>query len=170
MATARAFMQNVLRPLEEMERDFGVFYRWLSETFADDPEAAMLFYRMSLEEKSHESLVKYLKRLVRQNPNLFGEIQLNLQEVIDLGAFARELVRKTKPPSLEKALDLALTLEASSAEVHYRNAVVYARPELAGLIRSLARGDVEHLTGLQEFAAKRGFKKLLARDLPRFPM
>lgn len=162
-------LQSLFKHLEEMERALARLYLWFSEIFASDRGAVALFYRMSLEEKAHASTVQYLKRVVRRDPRLFEDVSVDFDELVAIGARATAILDKRGTLTLEKALKLALSFEESSAEYHYRNAILYANPDLAALMKSLAGGDKQHLAGLRDFARARGYERLLAKPLPRFP-
>jgi rubrerythrin len=162
-------IQSLFRNLQEMELALGRLYLWFSEIFAADPGAAALFYRMSLEEKAHASTVQYLKRVVRRDPELFQDVEADFETIQAITTRASTLLEKRGTLTLEKALKLALSFEESAAECHYRNAVVYANPDVAALVKSLAGADKQHLAGLRDFARARGYQRLLAKPLPRFP-
>ena len=162
-------IHSLFRHLEEMERSLGRLYLWFSEIFAADPGAVALFYRMSLEEKAHAATVQYLKRVVRRDPKLFQDVEADFDAIQAITARAYALLEKRGILTLEKALKLALSFEESAAECHYRNAVVYANPDVAALVKSLAGADKQHLAGLRDFARARGYQRLLAKALPRFP-
>jgi rubrerythrin len=162
-------IQSLFKHLDDMERVLGRLYLWFSEIFAADPGAVALFYRMSLEEKAHASTIQYLKRVVRRDPKLFQDVEVDFEEVQAICARASAILEKSVTMTLEKALKLALSLEESSAEYHYRNAILYANPDLAALMKSLASADKQHLMGLRDFARAMGYERLLAKPLPRFP-
>jgi hypothetical protein len=154
-------IQSIFKPLENVEKDLAHLYRWFSGMFDTMPHARTLFYRMSLDEKSHLALVQYQKRLVRSNPNLFKDVKVDLQEVLDLSKDVNALISSQQILSLERAVALALQFETTSAESHYKVAILDARPEMAGLLWNLELADKQHVAGLKEFAARNGFAYLL---------
>jgi rubrerythrin len=149
-------IQNLFKPLEDVERNLSILYKQFSERFCDDPEARVTFYRLYLDEKAHLALVQYQKRLVKQNPKLFGEIDLDLGEVVLLAARVDEMLWTKRDWELPEALTLSLTFEQSAAEYHYRTALKLANPGMASLARNLGGGDETHLVFLKDLVARRG--------------
>jgi rubrerythrin len=149
-------IQNLFKPLEDLERNLSILYKQFSERFAGDPEAQVTFFRLHLDEKAHLTLVQFQKRLVKQNPKLFGEIELDLDEVVALAARVDEMLWTKRDWALSEALSFSLTLEQSAAEYHYRTALKQSNPSLASLVRNLGGGDDAHLTALKDLVARRG--------------
>jgi hypothetical protein len=58
---------KVLQPIEELEKKISELYEWFSDIFADDAEAAVFFYRVSIDETAHADLVAYQLRVATQN-------------------------------------------------------------------------------------------------------
>lgn len=154
-------IRTLFTPLEALERDLARLYRCFSEMFDTMPAARILFYRMSLDEKAHLALVQYQKRLVQSNPKLFEGVHVDLAEVFELSREVKTLIRSQDVLSLERAVSLALQFEATSAESHYRMAILDSRPEMASLMWNLELADRQHVGGLKEFAARNGLAHLL---------
>lgn len=154
-------IQKLFKPLEDLERNLSILYEKLSVHFAKDPDARVVFFRLHLEEKSHLALVQYQKRLVKQNPKKFGEIDLDLDDVVALAARVDELLWTKRFWSLREAVEVALAFERSAAEYHVRSALQRSAPDVASLIRNLGSGDHSHLAALKEFAVRRGFVDLV---------
>ena len=148
-------IQNLFQPLEDLERNLAILYKQFSERFSGDPEARLTFFRLHLDEKAHLALVQFQKRLVKQSPKLFGEIELDLDEVVTLAARVDAMLWTKHGLSLSEALDLSLALEQSAAEYHCRTAVKQSNPGLASLVRNLGGGDETHLAALKDLAARR---------------
>ncbi|HLE60357.1 MAG TPA: hypothetical protein VI700_02375 [Thermoanaerobaculaceae bacterium] len=153
-----AEIQSVLRPLEQFETLMQEIYAVLAERFGADADAAALFTRLAFEERSHAGQVQFLRRLARQNPSHFAEVD------VDLEAIQKELQQVERVHgavgelSLREAVVLAIEFEKGVAEVHSRPAIAGSNPEVGSMLRSLHSADLKHYTLLVEFAQKRGFR------------
>jgi|YNPBryunderm2012_1023409.scaffolds.fasta_scaffold09824_2 rubrerythrin len=149
-------IQTLLKPLEELEREMQALYEWLAETFAADREAARVFFRLAMDEKRHATMVEHLRRLARQNPQLFPAIDASLGEVARCLVECRALRGNGSPPSLRVAIQAAVDLENAAAESHYRQAIGAAVPEITQLLQALGEADRLHGAALTRLAAARG--------------
>ncbi len=157
-------LQNLFRLLEDLEGQMASLYRLYSEFFAPDEEASQLFYKLSLDEKSHGSVVQYEKRLFKQNPRLFADVAMDLDALRAECERVKTLRSVRKAPKLQEAVKTALELESGAAERHYRLAMREANPEVARVLNSLGTADKQHGETLEEFAVKRGFLKAAPRS------
>lgn len=146
---------QVLSQLERVETEMASFYEWLSEVFSCDAEASGLFFRMSLQEKSHASLLKYGRKLVHRCPNEFEDVDFDSEAVDSLLASVEEFRIDSPTPSLGEALFFAMKVECHPAENSHREVLTVSNPEISHVIRSLAIADDEHHKTLQTFAQAR---------------
>ena len=142
--------------LEKFESKMADLYRVYSEHYATDAEASALFFRMSLEEKNHMNVISYQKRVVNQNPKLFGEVELDAEGIQEEIAVVEALAKVRVTPPVDEALRTALELENGAAERHFRLAAIQANPEAAKHLMSLGTADKQHYDTLKAFARKRG--------------
>ncbi len=149
-----ANIMTVLNMLEEIEITMKNLYAWISEEFSDDPELYRFFQRMSREEETHAGMVRYQKRLIRQNPDSFDEVSADLSEIREFLQFISSILEKKPELTPEKALNLAIDLEGMDEERMYRDVVVESYPELKELIHSLTQNDKEHCVFLKNFTRK----------------
>ena len=125
-----ADLQSALRSLEQFEVLMHEIYNGLCEAFSEDAEASSLFSKLAFEESSHLREVQFLRRLTRQNAAHFAEVEL------DLDALQREVtqlenVRRAAPQlSLHEAVVIAIEFEGGVAEVHSREAIAKANPDV----------------------------------------
>lgn len=145
----------VLSQLERIESEMASFYEWLSEVFVADADASGLFFRMSLQEKSHARLLQYGKKLVYRSPDEFEDVDFDA-ELIDslldsLGHFRVQFPK----PSLAEALFFAMKIECHPAENSHREVLTISNPAISQVIRSLAIADEEHHETLKAFAHER---------------
>jgi rubrerythrin len=143
------------RPLTELERSLAELYGAWAEAYEGDREAAFVFFKMSSEEKGHAALIDYARRFVQKDPKLGGDVDIDLSLVQGMINKVRVLRENGAPPSVEKALEIALELESSAAESHYKSALKQVNPEMERLLRCLGGEDQAHLGRLKEFAVKR---------------
>jgi rubrerythrin len=153
-----AEIQSVLQPLEQVETLMQEIYGVLAERFGFDADAKALFVRLAFEERSHGGQVRFLRRLARQNPGHFADVD------VELDAIHRELqqletVREAAGQfTLHEAVVVAIEFEKGVAEVHSRPVIAKSNPEVGKMLRSLHSADLQHYTSLVDFAKKRRFK------------
>jgi len=149
-------ISNALAKMEEIEKKASDLYKAYHGAFFHDQDVAYFFYRMHLEEKGHRNLVQYVKKLVRQNPKLFKEIDVT-EEELD-GMIARldaELARKHHPP-LDEALQIAEELEISLSEGYLKNIPLKNKSILIDFYNAL--GERDHTEKITAFKSKKGVK------------
>jgi hypothetical protein len=147
---------NALNRMEEIERKASELYRSYHATFYHDQDAAYFFYRMHLEEKGHRNLVQYVKKLVRQNPKLFKEVDISESELDKIiSRLDHEIARKLQP-SLEEAIEIAEELEITLAEGYLKNVPLKNNSILLDLYSAL--GEKDHTEKITAFKMKKGFK------------
>ena len=149
-------VEAVFRPLSDLEKSLADLYAQWAAVFDSDREAAFLFVKMANEEKGHASLVDYQRRVIQKSPKLSGEVDADLRLIESALQEVRALRESPTPPTLTEAVALALHLETSAAESHYRNALRSANPELERLLNCLGGEDRTHLDRLKAFAKARG--------------
>ena len=156
----------ILRHLEDVEQRLAKLYRLLGEKFAEDTEAAFVFYRMSLEEKSHAALVQYQSRLAKQNPKLFPAVPFDLDATLAEKVKLNKILDRFGVLDLEGAVTTSLELETAYFESHCRAATAASVPELSRLLASLGAGDESHIRQLIDFAGRRGIAAGAERGRP----
>lgn len=145
---------RALRPLAEFERLMGDLYSWLSERFAGDTEVASTFALLAADEAAHANLVEFQRRLVRQNPREFGEVELDLGDLLATRAQVERLRARESPPTVEEALALAFELENTAAEYHFRHVLRQANPAIGELLEKLGSADKQHLSRIMQLATR----------------
>jgi len=149
-------MLHMLRLMEKVEMSAAALYRWFSELFSDDEEAAFLFYRLSVEEDGHANLVRFIIRLASKAQMDGTDIDLDLAGMEKAVEEVNHIQTLAKL-SLKQAVQIALDLENQIFEYHGRQAVIQALPSIGPLVFSLGRLDETHMRVLAEFARERGF-------------
>jgi len=149
-------IQLALRPLEDLECRLSSFYEWLSTVFVGDAEAASLFYRLARDEKAHVALIQYERRMLRRSPRGI-HLQMEVEAIFDLLKKIEAVRKAPSPPSLGEAVRMALEIENSGAENHYKGAQGGLKDTLAQLLSNLGKEDARHYGALLKFAKGRGF-------------
>jgi rubrerythrin len=149
-------VEAVFRPLSDLEKSLADLYAQWAAVFDTDREAAFLFVKMANEEKGHASLVDYQRRVIQKNPKLSGDVEADLGVIESALEEIRALRESPNPPTLAEAVKIALQLESSAAESHYKNALRNANVELERLLNCLGGEDRGHLERLKAFARSRG--------------
>jgi rubrerythrin len=122
-----------------------------------------VFGRLALDERSHAGQVEYQRRLARQNPNHFARVDLDLAEIESTLAAVTRARQTEEPIDVAGAVRLALELESSAADYHFRTALAQVNPDVARLLEKLGRADRAHVERLLDLAQRRG---LLGPDTP----
>ena len=146
----------MLKLMEKTELSAAALYRWFSDLFSQDEEAAFLFYRLSVEEDGHANLVRFIIRLAGKAQMDGTDIDMDSAEM-EKAIEEMNHVQTLAKLSLKQAVQLSLNLENQVFEYHGRNAVIQALPTIGPLVFSLGRLDEAHMRALAEFARVRGF-------------
>jgi rubrerythrin len=149
-------LQRLLKTLIDAENRLGELYAWYAEVYADDAEAASLFYRMSRDEKAHAALIEYEKRLVNKEKDAVLEISLTEQEAAEFLRRVETVLSSRQAPPLKEALSIALALEESGAENHLAGVSSRVAPGLVKLLQNLGKEDRRHYSDLAALARRRG--------------
>jgi rubrerythrin len=147
----------VFNDIEKLELKLLELYQYFGNLFSDDPAAADLFTELGNEEKSHSDLIQYQRKIVRKNPKLFENVDVNIKEVRDIISNVDSIINRIQLPELNEAIKIAIDFESNAAEAHYRSAMQQANQEVSDLLKHLGVLDKEHFSKLREFAKSRGF-------------
>lgn len=143
---------KVLDAIEKVELKISELYKYFNKLFADEKGAAALFFRMSLDEQSHADLIKYQRRLARQNKNLSKDIEMDISRVDKLISEIDNIIGSHKPLSLGEAIKLSIEIENDIMEYHGRHAMIKTVTEVAELLKNLFGEDHKHIELLKELA------------------
>lgn len=110
-------IQSVLRPLEQFETLMQEIYAVLAKRFGGHADAAALFTRLAFEERSHVGQVQFLRRLARQNPSHFTEVDVDLEAIQKELQQVERVHKDVGELSLREAVVLAIEFENGVAEV-----------------------------------------------------
>ncbi|MCK4911275.1 MAG: hypothetical protein KAR83_06520 [Thermodesulfovibrionales bacterium] len=147
--------EKALRLLGRLEKKIGELYDHFSGLFRSDEKVRELFDQLCMDEDSHDSVVQYQMRIVRQDPGAFGDVEVSESEINCIMDFIDKTIASKKHPTLKQAVELSLKIEGTASESHYRTALVQDNPMLGELIRSLGVSDEEHSKRLRDFVVSR---------------
>lgn len=149
---------EVLKQYEELEAKMAELYRMFSESFAQDEQAALFFYRLSGEEMSHRDLIRFQLRLVQKDSAVFDGIDLELPALNSLLAKVGAIFQSPRTWSLKEAIRFALAMENDAGEFHLRSRNIQPDQPLSQLLHSLGRADRAHGLALVELAETHGIQ------------
>ncbi len=135
--------------LERFERHLGDLYSLFAEVLQGHREAAGLFATMAMEEYGHSQLVAYQRRVLDENPELFGDLDLDVAEVFRATARVQQVRERAGQLSVAEAAAVASDFEASAAEYHTRMAMLQANAAFAAFLNQLGQADHEHRERLE---------------------
>lgn len=107
---------KVLKLVKKVEYTFSDFYKFLSVQYPLLSDAAVEFYRLSVEEKGHEALADYAIRiLLKSSPQ---QIEFDINSLEDMLARIATLRRKVfrRSIDLKELIDELVALEVSAGE------------------------------------------------------
>lgn len=147
---------TALNKMEEIERKASELYKHYHGLFHNDQEASYFFYRMHLEEKGHRNLVQYVKKLVRQNPRLFNDLDVSEEELEGVISSLDSQLERKRQPSLEEAVQIAEEIEITLSEGYLKNLPLKNNAILLDLYGAL--GEKDHTERITAFKAKVGVR------------
>ncbi len=147
--------EKALKLLGRLEKKVGELYGHFSGIFGLDDGARELFDNLRQDEASHNLVVQYQLRLVRQEPGAFGDMEVSEKEINSIMSFIDKTISSGKKLTLKQAVELSVKIEGTASESHFRTALVQNNPELGELVRSLGVSDEEHTKRLRDFIVSR---------------
>ena len=148
---------DAFKDIERLELKLLELYLHFKSVFSDDTAAANMFEKLSDEEKSHYDLIQYQRRIVQQNQKLFKDVHIDVNEVRAVTSDVESIIKRIPPPSLSEAIKIAIDVESSAAEAHYRISMEQSNQVFSDFLKHLGASDKEHFGLLREFAESRGF-------------
>jgi len=145
---------KVLACAESVEEMASEVYGRYAEAYADDEEAAFLFYRLHVEEKSHRALVKFTALAVEHGRARFSAAPLQSKPLKALQAQLSAELSQPPPSTLAEAVRRALDLEVLLGESYQKTRLAAVGDAAARLAASL--DEKEHAGNLVAFARRRG--------------
>lgn len=146
---------KLLALAESVERLAAELYDRYAQAFADDEEAAFLFYRLSVEENSHLALVKYTALAAEHGSLPSDGAPLEPKPLVALQAQLSAESMVPPPTTLREAVHRAMELEVLLGESYQKTRLAGVSAAAARLVASL--DEQGHSANLVDFAKRRGF-------------
>jgi rubrerythrin len=141
--------------LRQFESHLADLYELYSAELTGDPEVSALFARLAGEERSHALEAGFQAHIVESDPNVFGEVHLDTDELLRGSAMIMRAQAVAHGTKADEALRTALELEQSAAELHGRMAVRQANPGFGEFLAHLGQDDSDHRARLARVAESR---------------
>lgn len=151
---------DAFNDIERLELGLSELYLHFKESFLDDTEAAGMFEKLSDDEKSHYDLIQYQRRVVRQEQEIFNDVDIDIEGIRAVTSKVEGTMKRKPPPSLGEAIKIAIDIESTAGEAHYRTAMEQSNRDFSDFLKHLGTSDKEHSSALKEFAKSRGLLNL----------
>ncbi len=143
---------NILNILESLETGMMNVYQYFFNQFKEsDPKLGRFFLKMSHEEINHKNLINYQKNLVRKNPQMFENVDVDVEEINTMFKVIENILKKKPIVTKKSALDFAIKMESGAAESLYKKAIIKSCPSLAESINNLTKEDNMHFKRLSDY-------------------
>jgi len=154
--------------LDQKEFKLGQIYRKLCELFAQDPGIVSLFRPMSQEKFSRSDKLKLAIKLAIKSSFQFHTVNLNPEHLVAINLHLDQFKLILPQPSLEQALQFALSLESDQDQTALIQSVSKSNPEIAGLMKNLDDSRERNYQALREFALQKNsrFLKINRNPIP----
>lgn len=142
---------QILKPLMELEYQMHRVYMWFSDVYHEVNGASLMFRTMAKEELKHRDIVQQQMQLVKERFREYDTVEADLKGVVTLTDLLRDIADKREKMPIREALDVAVQIEQSAVETHYRFLIAKASPVLTELTAQLADADRVHVRRLIDF-------------------
>ncbi len=144
-------LHELLGEATRLEQNVGDVYHLFFSVFPQDEE---LWWRLTLEEKNHASLLESVELYL--NIGLFPTelIYNKLDTLKKINAELNEMIQnyKTNPPTREEAFRIAIMLEESAAETHFQEAIsAQSDNPLIQILQRLNGDDKDHAARIRNY-------------------
>lgn len=139
---------QILKPLMELEYQMHRVYMWFSDVYESPDMIRSIFRTMAKEELMHRDMVQQQIELVKERFRDFETVDADLDGVLKLTELLKDIADARKAMPLMEALDVAIQIEQSAVETHYRFLIAKASPVLTELTAHLADADRVHVQRL----------------------
>lgn len=144
-------LARIMKPLMELEYQMHRLYMWFADCFRNDSESRTLFKTMGREELQHRDVIQRQRELIINNFRDYKDVEADLEGIIQLTNLLRDIADQRKVITLKEALRVAIQIEQSAAEHHYRFLLARANPSLVELVKRLSDADKIHVQRLVSF-------------------
>jgi len=150
---------QALKWMDTLECRVSELYDMFSADYADDEEVSTIFCRLCVDEKCHQDIVQYERRLVSQNPKHFdNDSEVDVVKIQEAIESIEQLMASEDALPVKEAVAYSIKLELDTVECYYKTAIQLANPSTAKLINGLGMADREHMDMLMSLSTTRGWR------------
>ena len=140
-----------LLALERVEQGMVELYNHFYKLFSKDLSTSFVFYKMSLDERSHVAVLKHLKKLKKEHPEMFTNVHFDIIEIEKILVKIDEAVKLTDC-TIKDAIKKILDIESAIDEQYITLSTLSNMSSTSYLIRTLNNTDrlieLKNLCGL----------------------
>lgn len=151
-------ISQALHALDELEGNLAVAYEALSRRFTEDPALVQVFTLLSAEEFAHQNLAQYQLRLVRQNPGLFKDTQIDASRLSQAVLASARFKARADRYEAKDAVCISFALESDAAETYLTAIVADSQPSLTKFFQAMAGDCKTHIGRLKALADDRSWQ------------
>lgn len=142
---------QIMKPLTELEYQMHRLYMWFSDCYGNNETHRLFFREIAREELQHRDMVKKQRDLLIKSFREFRDIDADIQGIHQLTGILKDIADKREKKPLAEALDVAIQIEQSAVERHYRFLIAKANPVLKEMVDVLVKADRVHVQRLLDF-------------------
>lgn len=140
---------KVLMGCRELELQASRIYHFFASHFRKDPLQLLFWRKMALEEENHAN---QFSLAIRLKEDLVKDLRIDDLQTLDALKLATEVLEavEKEPPSLEKALLLAIEMEEKFVAFHMHSIGTFNGEKYDSLFSSMMDADEDHVNQLWE--------------------
>ncbi|MBI5190316.1 MAG: hypothetical protein HZA22_06550 [Nitrospirae bacterium] len=151
-----AKLSDLLVRLEEFEGKLALLYDCYAGRFTHTPDVSELFAKLGFEENSHRDIVRYEGRVVKNDPDYFGDIDANIKLVEENLERVAAAIETRYQATVEEAVGFALTIEKSSLENLYLSIPETLDPAFGRIVTAMKAGCTDHVAAVTGIIRRHG--------------
>lgn len=123
-------------------------YHYYSDLFLDDLDVAKLWKKTAMEEENHQKQFEMALRLVAECDFKLGN---SVERALNVNRRFTQLLQyvRSNPPDLITALQKAIEMEESIADLHMNSAVKFTDKDIHQLFKAMYDADQGHVESLR---------------------
>lgn len=142
-------IMKALNKMDKLERKAAELYRYYHTLFYNDKEASEFYYSMYLEEMGHSLVINYARNLVRQNPTIFKDVNIDSYDFDKIEKRIDEALNDKSSLTLSQSIEITYEIEEMLMEGYLRKIPFQQNGLLVRISNAIARKD--HLQKIKDF-------------------
>lgn len=140
---------SVLHICYKIEKTYAELYRYFSNIYLNNPQVSKLWGKTAVEEDNHADQFKMASRLLGSG---IKSLKINVNEANAVLTEVQSIYEKVQksPPTINKALLLAIKLESSLSNYHMDSISNFDDKHFAQLFTSMMSSDQNHIQSLKK--------------------